>query len=111
MGMPKTKYLVTPTWSVEENAPHMISIESNSTLMRAAASSAEFNSRLLALRQSTYYDFHTNLDMVPRLQQPSSINVEIVGKDKRIIQSGNPGLDCTYPLTLLPGQKKDTISL
>lgn len=137
MGMLKTKYLVNPAWSVEIDAPQFLEggedvVVVSSDIVKSAASCAEFNSRLRAQRQGMYYDFHTNLDLVPKLFQPTSCRIEIdqtvmdpntksiaaAGKhQKRSLKNTTRNWSAVdksvnyYPLAILAGQTCNTQSL
>ncbi|KAI9094360.1 chromatin remodelling complex Rsc7/Swp82 subunit-domain-containing protein [Phlyctochytrium arcticum] len=100
-------------------------------LYRRAASAAEFNRRLLAQRANSFLDYHTNIEQVPSLTQPTHVGVQIakgslkwpltvepeVVVDQSPSDSNNwlpvptPKVEEEYPLAIMPGQYQGMLSI
>ncbi|KAJ3120155.1 hypothetical protein HK100_012916 [Physocladia obscura] len=101
---------------------------SEANMLRAAASAADFNSRLRAQRRSNrFLDIHTNIEQVPQLTQPTRVVVKAqddglvleVGfgdaelpPEKTLVEnsSSSEEEDKKYPLSIMPSQYQGAYS-
>jgi hypothetical protein len=118
-----------------------VEIANDEWMMKCTLSAADFNRRLVNNRPSSFLDLHTNIEQVSSITQPSVLNVQYLktqnldfkcvqndlmikskkrknqSKDKRSIEEGGwcnvytDKLASKYPLSLLPNQYQQSVSL
>ncbi|KAI9017349.1 chromatin remodelling complex Rsc7/Swp82 subunit-domain-containing protein [Gaertneriomyces semiglobifer] len=100
------------------------SVSGDDFMVKRAHSAAEFNRRLILMRQRTFFDHHTNMDQVPNITQPSHVYVQLRRRTMHLPLEAEPATvvqpsaiaddswvaveptpeEERYPIAVMPGQ-------